>query len=212
MTRWTTTHGLTHCDCSVWLRLRVPQHQVKSCISTKLGHQATSIEYISYNLMQNGSGPCMSKPSLSESSLSESFLCFLVVIGCGVCSVFLLFLGSCTSVLAWPDRFTKCTNSDCSVAMVRSWSNAKMRVLKSLWYLGFWLLENVPKMTSNHLKIERKTRQQVKVKCTTRVWQIRRIFLLKETYMLLIGATRIREDLGPDLLCFCQTHSPKHNV
>ena len=50
---------------------RLLEHRVKSCILTKLGHQATSIESISYNLMRSGPEPSAYKPSLSESFLSE---------------------------------------------------------------------------------------------------------------------------------------------
>ena len=98
-TSWTTTYGPTHHNNFVFLRFRVQQHRVKSCISTKLG-QAIGIEYISYNLMRSGSEPFTSKPSPPETFPSESFLRFLVSIGCGVCSVFFFFLGSSTSTLA----------------------------------------------------------------------------------------------------------------
>ena len=64
-----TIHGLTHHDRSMLPRFKVPQHRVKSCISTKLRHQATSIKYISYNLMRSGS-----KPSPFEPFPAKSFL------------------------------------------------------------------------------------------------------------------------------------------
>jgi len=67
-TSGTSTHGLTHRNRSMLPRFRVPHHRVKSCISTKL-RQATSIEYISYNLMRSGS-----EPSSSGSFPAKSFL------------------------------------------------------------------------------------------------------------------------------------------
>jgi len=56
----TSTHGLTHRNRSMLPRFRVPHHRVKSCISTKL-RQATSTEYISYNLMRSGPEPSPSQ-------------------------------------------------------------------------------------------------------------------------------------------------------
>jgi len=63
-----STHGLTHRNRPMLPRFRVPHHRVKSCISTKL-RQATSSEYISYNLIRSGS-----EPSSSGSFPAKSFL------------------------------------------------------------------------------------------------------------------------------------------
>ena len=59
------------CSGPELLRFRVQQHRVKSYISTKLGHQATSIEYISSISCEAVQNPPRPNPPLSESFLSE---------------------------------------------------------------------------------------------------------------------------------------------
>ena len=129
--RWTTTHGYARRDRSVLLRFRVPQHRVKSCISTKLGHQATSIEYIPTISCETVLNP----PRLNPPCLNPSYLRLrlLRTIRCGVCSVFCFFVGCLTSTLARPDWPTKGTDPGFTLAMAKSWSNAVKRVLKSCW-------------------------------------------------------------------------------
>ena len=97
-TSWTTTYGPTHRNNFVLLRFKVQQHRVKLCISTKLGHQATSIEYISSISCEAVlNPPCLNPPHLNLSYLTSRLL---RVIRCGVCSVFCFFVDSLTSTLA----------------------------------------------------------------------------------------------------------------
>ena len=117
---WTTTHGLTHRNRSMLLRFRVPQHRVESYIWS-------IYPTISCDAVLNP--PRLNPPCLNPSYLR---LRFLRTIRCGVCSVFCFFVGSLTSTLAWPDWSTKRTPPEFSLVIARSWSNAKMRVSKSL--------------------------------------------------------------------------------